>query len=87
MFYRTNTLSNIIHYYLSAFFVLCIIELSQVGARSMVFKKYFSLRMSHCDLIHVCESIEPKEKVYKILLIVSSYKTTINFLFHCIIVL
>ena len=37
--------------------------------------------------IHVCESIEPKEKFYKILLIVSSYKTPINFLFHCIIVL
>lgn len=36
---------------------------------------------------HVCESIEPKEKFYKILLIVSSYKTPINFLFHCIIVL
>lgn len=41
-FYRICTLSNGIHYYLY-FFVFCIIELSQLGARSMVFKNILLL--------------------------------------------
>ena len=41
-FYRICTLSNVIHYYLY-FIVFCIIELSQLGARSTVFKNILLL--------------------------------------------